>query len=226
MAESGIRTPPCFLQSTSRENIFDFTLPEQSTQSSVTALLIYCKNKILNPYLRLLSVVGMRPLITNQLEPCFCFQFVNYIYTIQLVVLLLLGYVLQYMACFRRDRGFCFKEASNPYLLQTEITHIYEQICHASILFSFIIPSALHLLAFFHALTVFRNSDDDQLPVLMERVFLSSTNTSNGQSSQKKLVRTLWFFVALTAIWMALSLVAVIFMVTNGPIVFKWMEHA
>ncbi|XP_064212873.1 uncharacterized protein GrlHz isoform X1 [Tribolium castaneum] len=200
----------------------DYPFAEQSRQSSVTAVLNYCKSKILNPYLRVLSVVGLRPLISNQLESCFCFQFVNSVYTVQLIVLLILGYLLQYMACFRRDRGFCYKLVNNPYLVQIEdVKQIYEQICHAPLLFSFIIPSVLHLIGYVHAVLVIRHSDDDQLPVLMERVFLSS----NGQSSQRKLVRTLWTFVTLTGIWMTLSLITIVCMMANGTINFKWLEN-
>ncbi|XP_063918370.1 uncharacterized protein LOC135133782 [Zophobas morio] len=225
--QAHISSPSCFLSSTSTDdNVADYPHHEQNPQLSVTAVLNHCKSKILTPYLRLLSVVGLRPLLANQLEPCFCFRFVNYIYTIQLVFLLIVGYLLQYMACFRRDRGFCFKIANNPYLYQTQIKEIYEKICHAPVVFSFIIPSALHLVAYVHAVVVIRHSEDDQLPVLMERVFLTSTNISNGRGSQRKLVRTLWTFVGLTVIWMTVSFVAVMFMMGSGTINFKWLDDA
>ncbi|RZC43109.1 uncharacterized protein BDFB_000804, partial [Asbolus verrucosus] len=226
MEQSNVRNPSCILSSTSLDgNITDYPLPEQNAQLSVTAVLNYCKSKILNPYLRLLSVVGLRPVIVNQQEPCFCFQLINFAYVMLLVALLLIGYFLQYMACFRRDRGFYYKIPNNEYLFQTDLTRNYETICHASILFSFIFPSVLHLSGYLHAVIIIRHSDDDQLPVLMERVFLSSTNLSNGLMSQKKLVRTLWTFVAFTVIWMILSLIAVNFMLGNGTINFKWLEN-
>lgn len=126
--------------------------------------------KILNPYLRLLSIVGLRPLLNNQQEPCLILQVINHIYTFQLISLLIVGYFLQYMACFRRDRGFCYGVANQSYLLQAEIKKIYEKICRGPVVFSFIIPSCLHLIGYLHALIVMRHSDDDQLPVLMERV--------------------------------------------------------
>lgn len=130
------------------------------------------------------------------------------------------------MACFRRDRGFCFKlvDTSYSYYPQTDLKEIYEQICNAPILFSFIIPSALHLLGYLYSLGIIRYFDDDQLPVLMERVFLASTNLSRGSTKQKKVVRTLWIFVGLTGIWMVVSLITVCVMLTNGTINFKWIE--
>lgn len=80
------------------------------------------------------------------------------------------------MACFRRDRGFCCKaieNSSSGFVFKDERQEdpiLCEEICQASILFSFIIPSVLHLIAYLHAVAVFRSSDDDQLPSLMERV--------------------------------------------------------
>lgn len=189
----------------------------------MTAVLNYCKHKILNPYLRVLSIVGLRPLISNHIQTC-CFQIINHIYTVQIIGLLILGYILQYMACFRRDRGFCFKSVDTPYYPETDLKRIYEQICSAPILFSFIIPSALHLLGYLYAVGIIRYFDDDQLPVLMERVFLASTNLSRGSTKQKKVVRTLWIFVGLTGIWMIISLITVCVMLANGTINFKWIE--
>lgn len=87
---------------------------------------------------------------------------------------MIVGYVLQYMACFRRDRGFRYKvlesDATPLFQSTVETKHVSEQMCEGSVLFSFIIPSLLHLIAYLHAVAVFRSSDDDQLPSLMERV--------------------------------------------------------
>ncbi|KAJ8975120.1 hypothetical protein NQ317_003602 [Molorchus minor] len=57
-------------------------------------------------------------------------------------------------------------------------------------------------------------------------VFLSSSNLSNGFTSQKRLVRTLWMFVLCSVIWIILSILSVVYMVTEGEISFKWMENS
>lgn len=114
------------------------------------------------------------------MESCTCWDVAGVFYTIQVVVLMLVGYLLQYMACFRRDRGFCYKlvSSSSTSILKQMEDEIalennlqkYEQICHGSAVFSYIIPSSLHLFAYLYGVFVFRSSDNDQLPSLMERV--------------------------------------------------------
>ncbi|KAJ8920756.1 hypothetical protein NQ315_004896, partial [Exocentrus adspersus] len=201
-------------------------IPESSTHLSVTTVLNYCKNKILNPYMRLLSFMGLRPFTNVEQESHLFLQLLSYVYTCQVMGFMIIGYFLQYMSCFRRDRGFFYKEKHNNFYLSNELDTIYEHTCDGSLIFSFIIPSALHLLGYLHAVVIFRKSEDDQLPVLMERVFLSSTNLASGFMSQKKLVKTLWLFVIFTIIWMILSLVSVICMLADGEISFKWMENS
>lgn len=153
----------------------EIPIHEPPSQLSVTAVLHFCKNRIVNPYLRLLSIMGLRPLSLEPPDRCSLLEILSHYYTIQVIGFILLGYVLQYMACFRRDRGFGYKvlERESPLFeseLQSNLSMTYEKVCQGSILFSFIIPDVLHLIAYLHAVAVFRSSDDDQLPSLMERV--------------------------------------------------------
>lgn len=53
---------------------------------------------------------------------------------------------------------------------------LYDETCSGSIASSFIVPSLLHFAGYIYALVNFRKSDDDQLPVLIERVRLFSTD--------------------------------------------------
>lgn len=154
-------------------DITEIPIHDQPSQLSVTAVLHFCKNKIVNPYLRLLSIMGLRPLSLEPPERCSLLEIFSHYYTLQVIGLMIMGYVLQYMACFRRDRGFGYKliEKNSPlYQTTLEKERSYEQVCQGSVLFSFIIPNVLHLIAYLHAVAVFRSSDDDQLPSLMERV--------------------------------------------------------
>lgn len=92
-----------------------------------------------------------------------------------LLLLMIAGYILQYMACFRRDRGFGYmilESSKNKFQPTATIvrSRIYENICNDSIVFSYAIPHVLHLLGYVYAFLIFRSSDDDQLPSLMETV--------------------------------------------------------
>lgn len=142
---------------------------DTTSQFSVTAVLTYCKTKILKPYLRFLCAMGLRPIYTDEIDTCSCLEFFSYLYTMIIICLLIMGYILQFMACFRRDRGFGYKCENNNDALRMN-DDLYESICNGSIIFSYILPNSLHLIAYFYAVLVFRTSDDDQLTSLMERV--------------------------------------------------------
>lgn len=59
----------------------------------------------------------------------------------------------------------------------------------------------------------------------MERAFLLSSNPVH-RGNQKRLVRILWFFIALSVVWMIVALVTVNIMMTQGNISFQWLEHS
>lgn len=120
--------------------------------------------------MRLLSFMGLRPFVNEEQESCLFLHLFSYAYTFQVMGFMIIGYFLQYMSCFRRDRGFYYKVKSDRSYLTTELNVIYEHTCDTSLIFSFIVPSVLHLVGYLHAVVIFRSSDDDQLPVLMERV--------------------------------------------------------
>lgn len=137
---------------------------------SVSAVLHYCKCKILRPYLRLLGFMGLRPLTIDNSDVSTCLELFGLIYTVQVVLFVIAGYILQYMACFRRDRGFCYQLKPVLYKAETEKESIYQQICHGSFMFSFLLPSGLHLFAYVYAVYLFRISNNENLSNLMERV--------------------------------------------------------
>lgn len=150
-------------------------MPEHPAHISVTAALHFCKSKIIRPYLRMLSIMGLRPLTIEPPDRCSIIEVLSHYYTLQVILLMIVGYFLQYMACFRRDRGFRFKflETENVFYITNVRSDMEEEkVCEGPVLFSFIIPSVLHLIGYLHAVAVFRSTDDDQLPSLMERVFL------------------------------------------------------
>lgn len=67
---------------------------------STSAVLHYCKHKILKPYLSLLSVMGLRP-NSEETDKISFYSILANFHTFQVIVFMCIGYVLQYMACYR-----------------------------------------------------------------------------------------------------------------------------
>ncbi|XP_068621517.1 uncharacterized protein GrlHz [Battus philenor] len=205
-------------------DIGEITESPDTNYMSTSAILHYCKSKILVPYLKLLTIMGLRPVgdATNSSKYAICF---SHFHSAQVAVFMFLGYVLQYMACFRRDRGFCYKLV--PLALTSSLEYdTYKQICYGNVTLTYVGPSILHFAGFLYALYLFRISDNEQLQNLMERVFLLSSYAPQGMptANPKRLLRLLWFFIILSIFWMCISLCSVNLMLARGTIMFKWME--
>lgn len=72
---------------------------------STSAILRYCKMKVLKPYFRLLSILGWRPLISQNtlFENAYWARIINCTYAVLILSLILTGYVLQFSSCYRQD---------------------------------------------------------------------------------------------------------------------------
>lgn len=81
-------------------DIGEITESPDTEYMSTSAILHYCKSKILLPYLKLLTIMGLRPVldVSNSSKCAIC---CSHFHSIQVAILMFLGYVLQYMACFR-----------------------------------------------------------------------------------------------------------------------------
>ncbi|XP_049867848.1 uncharacterized protein LOC126368028 isoform X2 [Pectinophora gossypiella] len=206
-------------------DIGEITESPDTEYMSTSAILHYCKSKILLPYLKLLTIMGLRPVVdaSNSSKCAIC---LSHFHSTQVAVFMCLGYILQYMACFRRDRGFCYKLV--PLALTSSLEYeTYKEVCYGNVTFTYIGPSILHFVGFLYALYLFRISDNEQLQNLMERVFLLSSYAPQGAQTTakpKKLLRMLWFFIILSVLWMCLSLVSVNLMMAKGTIMFRWVE--
>ncbi|XP_076300023.1 uncharacterized protein LOC143218615 [Lasioglossum baleicum] len=192
---------------------------------STSAVLHYCKHKILRPYLRLLGVMGLRPMSTDDSDRCspYCI-FVN-LHTSQVTIFMCIGYILQYMACFRRDRGFCYKAAPFELEIPSDTDQVQDIQCFGNVFFSYFVPSILHLMAYLYTVYLFRIRENEQLQNLMERAFLLSSNPVN-RGNQRRLVRILWLFIALSVVWIITALVTVNVLMAQGNIVFQWLDHS
>ena len=81
-------------------------LEDSSYESiSTSAILRYCKTKVLKPYFRLLSILGWRPLIsqTTLFQNALWARLINWCYSALILSLIITGYVLQYSSCYRQD---------------------------------------------------------------------------------------------------------------------------
>ncbi|XP_044739781.1 uncharacterized protein LOC123301098 isoform X2 [Chrysoperla carnea] len=197
----------------------------EADNMGVTAILNYCKCKILRPYLRLLASIGFRPISLDIPDTNICVDFLSVFYLLVVIIFLIIGYLLQYMSCFRRDRGFCYTLVpllATPYENAEE--RAYRQICYGSTGFSYIIPSVLHFSAYLYSLYLFRVSNNEQFQSMMERVFLLSSGPYDGSSGQRGLLKTLWIFIGCSVVWTMLSLVIVSVMLEEGNITFQWIQ--
>ncbi|XP_034237130.1 uncharacterized protein LOC117642744 isoform X2 [Thrips palmi] len=192
---------------------------------STAAVLRYCKFRILRPYTRLLAAMGLRPLTLEPTESR-CLSILGHLHLIQALAFMCMGYLLQYMSCFRRDRGFCYKAKPTFARSVADVVKSHDQVCYGSLVFSYVLPSLLHLAGYVYALWLFRIRENEQLQNLMERAFLLSSGPNNGPSSQRYLVRILWLFIGLSIVWVGLSLVAVTIMMLDGSVIFQWLEHS
>lgn len=82
---------------------------------------------------------------------------------------MVVGYFLQYISCFRRDKGFG-SVTSNRGKTVRLMKAIYDQSCNGSLVSAFVIPNLLHFAGYICALIIWRRSDDNQLLILIERV--------------------------------------------------------
>lgn len=119
----------------------------------------------------------------------------------------------------RRDRGFCYE-----ILVEEQNVEAKEPSCYGNMIFSYLLPSILHLIAYLYTIYLFRIKENEQLQNLMERAFLLSSNPIN-RGNQKRLVHILWLFIALSIVWMITALITVNIQMAKGNIMFQWVEN-
>ncbi|XP_051162356.1 uncharacterized protein LOC127282233 isoform X2 [Leptopilina boulardi] len=196
---------------------------------NTSAVLHYCKHKILRPYLRLLGVMGLRPTSSDDSEHSSCYCILVNFHTVQVTIFMCIGYILQFMACFRRDRGFCYKAKPPIEIIKSELNPsripMENDLCYGNAAFNYAIPSTLHLLGYLYTVYLFRIKENEQLQNLMERAFLLSSTPVN-RGNQKRLVRILWLFIGLSGVWMLMALSTVTFMMVTQNIRFQWVEES
>lgn len=178
------------------------------------------------PYVHVLGVVGLRPMTVDAPDWS---AWIGHIQTLFVIVLLLIGYVLEYLASFRRDRGTVsnITEDDAPaagtshqmYLLLNDFGAYKPAIVIGETTFVYAIPSLVHLSGFIMAIYVYRVADNEYLQNLVERVFIL-------HHRPRRLLIVLWSFLFFGIVWVALT-TSVIFQEIHSKdeIRFKWLEH-
>ena len=95
-----------------------FSPTEADLQESTSVALYLCKRKVLRPYFRLLAMLGWRPIVYPIApEVTWYAKLFNVIYTALVILLMIVGYVLQYASCFRQDGYPPYRNVSNDELV-------------------------------------------------------------------------------------------------------------
>lgn len=154
-----------------------------SYEASVAWILLCCKKKILYPYLRLISILGWRPLFFSAVEPSICIRCSNILYLIFIIIIMLTGHFLEYSACH------------SDILTGKETPKFFHML-----------PSLFHIAAYLTVLHYSRKPESERLETLMERVFLQSSRNAGWLIHHKQLVRKLRNSFLFCLAWVAISL--------------------
>lgn len=99
--------------SSDMECIEENVIIDEITEAEPTSVTLrFCKRKFIRPYVVILAMAGLRP-NSNDVE--FLGRCVGHLQTILVLLFLFIGYVLQFMCGFRRDRGFIEPNQSIPH---------------------------------------------------------------------------------------------------------------
>ncbi|XP_050067239.1 uncharacterized protein LOC126556082 [Anopheles maculipalpis] len=98
--------------SSDMECIKENVIIDEITEAEPTSVTLrFCKRKFLRPYVIILAMAGLRP---NSSDVEFLGRCVGHLQTILVLLFLFIGYILQFMCGFRRDRGFIGPNQSTP----------------------------------------------------------------------------------------------------------------
>ncbi|XP_058065753.1 uncharacterized protein LOC131215381 [Anopheles bellator] len=217
--------------SSDMECIEENVIIDEITEVAPTSVTLrYCKRKFLRPYVIILAMAGLRP---SSMDLELLGRWLGHLQTILILLLLTLGYILQFMFGFRRDYGFPVVGELNPASPSTTTSSIAmlswpprisegpprnttsseadrtETVASGETIFIYLVPALLHLNGYLLAVFIYRFADNEQLQSLVERVFILSNNP-------RRAVLTLWVYFALGLGWLGASIVYVTMLSGDG----------
>lgn len=156
-----------------------------SYEASISVILLSCKKRILYPYLRLISILGWRPLFFCAVEPPFAIRLVNILYPFLIILIILAGHIQDYLAC----HGDIISGLKAPKFLH-------------------VLPGLIHFSAYLMVLYHSRKPESERLETLMERVFLQSSRNAGWLVCHRLLMLKLRNFFWFYLLWVLLSLIS------------------
>lgn len=198
---------------------------------SISAQLLICKEKLIGPYFRIMSLLGWRPLFNPINRDGHCFlKFLNAVYLTSIIVLIILGHIMQYASCFRRDGFQLYRENVSSKVNVTSVSNHRENfVCSGGIVSTHVIPKFLHLCAYFCMFYQLHSWDIEPMQKFMETVFLQAEYNQGWQSAQSRLLRKLRRNIGIGFIWLVISsgtfvLQMMYFKSSSKGMSYTWME--
>ncbi|XP_065369809.1 uncharacterized protein GrlHz isoform X2 [Calliphora vicina] len=179
MFQNDMNSSFCFIHRWNLAQTDDY----QNDHEPTSAILDYCKRKVLRPYVAILSLVGLNPISTDTTK---CRTYLSYLQCCILVIVLVFGYFLQYLSAYRGDRGFSTNRKHEESIFESKNVSAYTI---GELFFGFIIPCFLDIAGYISAVIICKFIDHEQLQNLIERTFLMSMQP-------KKLSRVVWRHIA------------------------------
>ncbi|CAN7974966.1 unnamed protein product [Ixodes persulcatus] len=202
--------------------LLDFQSP---MEVSTSVVLSFCRKHVLRHYFRLLMLVGWKPLLdTDRGDPCFvALSAANVAYSTAVFAVLVLGHLLQYAACFRRDGVLSFRVKMST-LLTTSWIQESDKTCGGSVFAVYLLPATLQVSSYIVALVHMRSHDDEQFQALMEKVFLQMTMTDVWHISKQRITQRLRGVYVAGIVWIFASIASQILNIhVNGAENFEWL---
>ncbi|KAL3225851.1 hypothetical protein MRX96_025330 [Rhipicephalus microplus] len=153
-------------------------------------------------------------------------QTLNVMHNIVVFVVLVLGHVLQYTACFRRD-GIISYRSQAVGSANNEFVHAKGMTCGSSSFAVYVLPAMMQMAAYVIALMHTRSHENEQFQSLVEKVFLQLTPTDVWNVAKKRITRRLHAVYAAGVLWIVASLSSqVLNICAGGTLKLKWMHVA
>eukprot|EP00112_Aurelia_sp_Birch-Aquarium-sp1_P020913 Seg550.9_Seg550.7 transcript_id=Seg550.9_Seg550.7/GoldUCD/mRNA.D3Y31 product="hypothetical protein" pseudo=true protein_id=Seg550.9_Seg550.7/GoldUCD/D3Y31 len=192
----------------------------------VTSNLQKCKNQMIFPYYKMLSLIAWRPFAANTVRfQCF-WSFINFLYPVFIIALLMVWYIARVWTC----QGRLSMDQSKPTVAPTTIipttitptpnatnwsslipaqrlnksespigppASLKPTNCH-HLFGTYIVPDILYFIAYIIGFYHFRVQESEGLCALMEKVYLQSTNP-------QQITRMLRLNLYIGFLWLLLS---------------------
>ncbi|XP_078612280.1 uncharacterized protein LOC144882399 isoform X1 [Branchiostoma floridae x Branchiostoma japonicum] len=203
---------------------------------STSAALRKCKKQVLQPYGRLLALIGWRALGRESISNNLGWKVLNVLYTIFILFLLIFSYIFQVLVCQGRlnihtdvkaptevpatqvpqtssvtpwsiNETNMFTAQTIPTSTNATTIDAYAQPAQCSHVFTtYVVPDILHFMAYLLGFFYFRIQDNEQLYALMEKVFLKASVAQSRNVSRAKMIQMSRIYLIAGALWVVLSL--------------------